>query len=76
MTSIDHQPEEGMEDLSPTFQDPMEGGGQTQNVRTFLPGGGPGHHYFWLGDVGGEPTDGPHTGEFPPQGDKKAICRG
>ena len=28
---------------------------------------------FWIGDMGGDPTDGPHPGYFPPQGGKKAA---
>ena len=28
---------------------------------------------FWIGDMGGDPTDGPNPGDFPPQGGKKAA---
>ena len=59
--------------MVPHLQDPVEGGVQPQNVRMFLPVGGSGRPYFWLGDVGGDPTDGPHPGEFPAQSGKKSV---
>ena len=74
LLNISHfQPVEGTEELVLVFQYPKEGGGLPQNVRKFLPGGGSGHPYFWLRDVGGDPADGPHIGEFPPQGGEKAV---
>ena len=38
-----------------------------------MPGGGPGHPSLLTGGVGGDPTDGPHRGEFSPQVDKKSV---
>ena len=58
--------------MVPLFQDHREGGGLPQNVRKFLPGISSSHPYFWLGDMGGEPTYGPPPREFPPQGVDKA----
>ena len=56
-----------------TLKNLREGGGPSQNNRTFLLGCGSGHPYFWIKDVGGDPTYGPHPVEFPPKGGKKAA---
>ena len=54
------------------FQYSREGGGRPQNFMTFISGGVSVHPSFWLIDVGGDPTNGPHPGEFLPQVVKKA----
>ena len=61
------QPAEVVEDLFLPFQDTWEGGVWPQNFRTFLPGDGSGHPSFWIGEVGYDPTYGPHPGYFLPQ---------
>ena len=62
-----------MEELVPIFQYPREGGCQSQNVSTFLSGGGSVHTYFWLRDVGCNPTDRPPPGVFLPHGGENYV---
>ena len=44
--------------MGAVFNNLEKGGGKTKGVRDVLQGGGAGSTYFWVGDVGDDPSHG------------------